>query len=160
MTSKPPVRLTVDRGALIALERVFEAASPAEGCALLLGSTGCSWHLQRIWPTVNNWPEPAERTRRFSLDPREQLLAQRWARDHGLRVLGSAHSHPCTAPMPSRLDLELTVPPALMLIAGREQEPDPSQAKGGWSWGCWWLQEQRDGAPLLAPLQLPWTMAD
>ena len=160
MTSKPPVRLTVDRGALIALERVFDAASPAEGCALLLGSTGCSWYLQRIWPTLNSWPEPTQRACRFSLDPREQLLAQRWARDHDLRVLGSAHSHPGSAPVPSTLDQELTVAPALMLIAGRDQVSASTLAGQGWNWGCWWLPEQREGEPTLAPLQLPWTMAD
>ena len=152
--------MTVDRGALIALVRVFEAASPAEGCALLLGSTGCSWHLQRIWPTLNCWPDPSQRTRRFSLDPREQLLAQRWARAHDLRVLGSAHSHPCSAPVPSTLDQTLTVAPALMLIAGRDQSSASPWEWGGWSWGCWWLQEQFDGEPPLAPLRLPCSMAD
>jgi [CysO sulfur-carrier protein]-S-L-cysteine hydrolase len=152
------VGLTVDRRALTVLERVVEVAAPAEGCALVLGTTGSHWHLDTVWPCCNSWPVEAERRRRFSLDPREQLQAQRWARQRGLAVLGSAHSHPHSAPQPSRLDRRLCVPPALMLIGGR----DGQAAGGGWLWRCWWLQEA-DAAwakadPDPRALQLPWRM--
>lgn len=154
--SIPPVRLTVDRRALITLERVFSAAAPAEGCALLLGSGGHDWHLLRIWPALNSWPDPQERERRFSLDPREQLLAQRWARERGLQVLGAAHSHPAAAPHPSATDLALTVAPALLLIGGRPAVSDPLGAT--WQWACWWLPEVQPGAPATAALPVPWRM--
>lgn len=154
MTSITPVRLTVDRRVLITLGRVFDAAQPWEGCALLLGQPGSHTHLQQIWPCLNSWPDGPERTRRFSVDPREQLLAQRWARQRGLAVLGSAHSHPQSAAIPSRLDQELTVAPALMLIGGRPQDRPQSH----WDWAFWWLEEPAADAVNPAPTPLPWTM--
>ena len=153
MAAITPVQLTVDRHALTVLGRVFDAARPAEGCALLLGTTGQSWHLRHVWPCLNVWPQPAQRTRRFSLDPREQLLAQRWARQRGLVVLGAGHSHPSSAPVPSAVDRALTLAPALLLIAGLN-----SSAAPGWSWGCWWLPESEPGDPPAMPQRLPWTM--
>lgn len=160
--------MTVDRRALITLARVFSAVEPAEGCALLLGSGGRDWHLQRIWPVLNSWPRPQERNRRFSLDPREQLLAQRWARDRDLRVLGCAHSHPGADPCPSATDLALTVAPALMLIGGRPIASAPAGSCGpgrdqsssywGWNWACWWLPEAGPGEPSPMALPVAWRM--
>lgn len=152
MTAFAPVRLTVDRHALTVLGQVFDAALPAEGCALLLGTTGPCWHLRQVWPCLNVWPRPTERTRRFSLDPREQLLAQRWARQRGLVVLGAGHSHPCSAAVPSAIDRALTVAPALLWIAGRGGEGS------GWCCQSWWLPASEPGDPPVAPLRLPWTM--
>ncbi|MFM1812594.1 MAG: hypothetical protein RLZZ336_1532 [Cyanobacteriota bacterium] len=153
MAAITPVRLTVDRHALTVLGRVFDAARPAEGCALLLGTTGPSWHLRQVWPCLNVWPRPAERLRRFSLDPREQLLAQRWARQRGLVVLGAAHSHPRSAPIPSVVDRALTLAPALLLIAG-----PGAKASSGWRWDSWWLPASEPGNPPAEPQRLPWTM--
>ena len=156
MAAITPVRLSVDRHALTVLGRVFDAALPAEGCALLLGTTGPSWHLRQVWPCLNVWPRPAERPRRFSLDPREQLLAQRWARQRGLVVLGAGHSHPRSAPVPSAVDCALTVAPALLLIAG--QGGTGTGTGTGWSWDSWWLPASEPGDPPDAPQRLPWTM--
>ena len=127
MAAIPPAHLLVDRQALTVLQRVMAAARPAEGCALLLGSTGLSWRLQLVWPCLNCWPEPGERGMRFALDPREQLLAQRWARQRGLQVLGCAHSHPRSAAVPSATDLALTLAPTLLLIEGQDLQ-----------WRGWW----------------------
>ena len=152
MAAITPVRLTVDRHALTVLSRVLDAALPAEGCALLLGTTGPRWHLRQVWPCLNVWPRPSERHRRFSLDPREQLLAQRWARQRGLVVLGAGHSHPCSAPVPSAVDCALTLAPALLLIAGQDGKTR------GWSWEFWWLPGSEPGDFPAAPQRLPWTM--
>ena len=59
-----------------------------------------------------------ERQCRFRIDPREQLLAQKWARARGLEVLGSLHSHPASPPLPSATDRSMTFAPTLMLIRG------------------------------------------
>lgn len=106
------------------------AARPAEGCALLLGITGPNWHVQLVWPALNRWPIATERCRRFGLDPREQLVAQRWGRQRRLQVLGCAHSHPSSAAVPSAVDRALTLAPALMLIRGHQGE-----------WRSWWLSD-------------------
>ena len=126
----------------------FRAAAPEEACALLLGRrVGSLWRLERLWPCRNAWAEPSERSQRFAIDPREQLLAQKWARGLGLELLGSAHSHPASAPLPSTTDLALTASPALMLIWGPLQ---PAAAAGP---RCWWLDD-----PPAAPRALEWTM--
>jgi len=157
VTSNSPVRLTVDQRVLITLARVFAAAEPWEGCALLLGDPGPCTHVRQIWPCLNVWPVRAERHRRFALDPREQLQAQRWSRRQGLAVLGSAHSHPCGQPRPSRLDLALTVAPALVLIAARDRAAQPDQ---DWVWQFWWLDDPDARGQAARVVPLPWTMAD
>jgi [CysO sulfur-carrier protein]-S-L-cysteine hydrolase len=145
VTSFPPTDLAADAGLLIVLGRLLAAAHPEEGCVLLLGDGGSPvWRLQRLWPCCNVWPEPVERRERFAIDPREQLVAQRWARDRGWQVLGVAHSHPTTAAVPSRTDCNLCVPPALLVIQGEEGDLR-----------AWWLA---DGDRQLR--QLPWRMED
>ena len=57
-----------------------------------------------------------DRRSRFLVDPREQLAAQRWARDRHQRCLGVAHSHPASAPVPSPQDRRLGQTESLMLI--------------------------------------------
>ena len=88
-----------------------------------------------------------------ALDPREQLVAQRWARERGLVVLGSAHSHPLSRPEPSALDQELCFAPALMLIGAPAQQP------GGWAFAFWWVDDGMAGLPP-EPRRLPWRMVD
>ena len=124
------------------------AAAPEEGCALLLGGRD-PWCVRRIWPCLNAWDPPAERRRRFALDPREQLLAQKWARSRGLVVLGSAHSHPLSEPVPSALDRSLAFTPTLMLILGQGGPEGESRHLA-----CWWLPEHG------SPRRLAWRMVD
>ena len=115
---------------------------------MLLGThSGELLLLQQVWPCCNAWPEVSERHQRFGIDPREQLLAQRWARHKDLAVLGFAHSHPSSAPVPSATDRKYCFAPALMLIQGLEQAAAPPTLAG------WWIAG--DGAE---PLRLPWRM--
>ena len=163
MAAIPPEFLVVGRRQLTVLGRVMGAARPAEGCALLLGTTGISWQLELVWPCLNAWPQAAKRTHRFALDPREQLLAQRWARQRGLQVLGCAHSHPSSAPMPSALDRELTLAPALLLIAGSlglAGDLQTGPPAGGWHWACWWLPEAPFAGCSGEAMPVPWRMVD
>ena len=108
-----------------------------------------AWEIRLIWPCLNVWEPAVERTRRFLLDPREQLLAQRWGRQRGLQVLGSAHSHPCSDPVPSATDLELAFAPTLQLIASPLVD---------WAPACWWLTLGPGDRP--APRPLRWRMVD
>jgi proteasome lid subunit RPN8/RPN11 len=124
---------------------LLAAAAPQEGCALLLGTRQAGsglWRLRRLWPCLNVWPRLDERRRRFAIDPREQLLAQRWGRQRGLEVLAHAHSHPQSPPEPSRTDRRLCLTPALLLIQG----PSGEQR-------LWWLAADRAPA-----LPVPWRM--
>ncbi|MCP9933929.1 M67 family metallopeptidase [Cyanobium sp. Candia 9D4] len=141
--------MCLGRQALTVLEAVLLAAAPEEGCALLLGRRD-PWRIDHVWPCLNAWEPPPERRRRFALDPREQLQAQKWARARGLTVLGSAHSHPRSAPLPSALDRSLAFAPTLMLILGQADGPAAAPADGGtqWSLACWWLPEHGPPRPL------------
>ena len=148
MNPETPAELCLGRQALTVLEAVLVAAAPEEGCALLLGGRD-PWCVRRIWPCLNVWDSPAERRRRFALDPREQLLAQKWARSRGLVVLGSAHSHPLSEPVPSALDRSLAFGPTLMLILGQGDPQGESRRLA-----CWWLPEHG------SPRRLAWRMVD
>ncbi len=105
--------------------------------------------IRLIWPCLNVWEPAAERVRRFRLDPREQLLAQRWARERELQVLGAAHSHPCSDPVPSATDLALAFAPTLQLILSPLTDWEPA---------CWWLENQDEERPTPRPLR--WRMVD
>ena len=152
MVAPTPARVRADRHCLIVLEGVLRAAEPLEGCALLLGTqAGSTLTLQRIWPCCNGWQPAAERHQRFQLDPREQLLAQRWARQRGLQVLGSAHSHPSSPAVPSATDRRLCLGPTLMLIrSGLNTTTSALRA--------WWLLEAAEGE-LAAVDELPLRIA-
>ena len=152
---------------------MLRAAEPHEGCALLLGRQhDADLALERIWPCCNSWQPAEQRSKRFLLDPREQLQAQRWARDHQLQVIGAAHSHPTSPAVPSRTDRELCLGPTLMLIrTGLEASCDGVGNAGQISaikrependapllqpWRAWWLPEA-SGEP---PQELPLLLAD
>ncbi|MFM7732903.1 MAG: M67 family metallopeptidase [Cyanobium sp.] len=158
--SVTPAELQIDRQALTVLRTVLAQSAPREGCALLLGErsrgpAGEIWRLRRIWPCLNAWEPAEERLRRFRIDPREQLLAQKWGRRRGLEVLGAAHSHPAGPPTLSATDLALTLGPTLMLILAGGTAPE-RLAEG--ELGCWWLPDpQQPGA---APRPLVWRMED
>ena len=146
MTAPAPDHLRVDGHCLIVLERTLQAALPEEGCALLVGRiSGTSLELHWVWPCCNCWEPAQERDHRFQLDPREQLLAQRWAREKELHVIGAAHSHPSSPAIPSATDLEHCFGPTLMLIrSGLEQNP----------WRAWWISgEEGPSEPRELPLR-------
>ena len=158
MSVSAPGSILIRTQALTVLQRVLAAALPSEGCALLLGEIGGAaaappdpgrWRLQRVWPCLNVWEPPGERCRRFAIDPREQLLAQRWGRERGLQVLGSAHSHPLSPARPSARDHALAFTPCLQLILSPIQD---------WAPRCWWLEGGAAGAA--SSRSLPWTMEE
>ena len=120
------------------------AVKPEGGCALLIGDERQSssfkekniLRVQMIWPCCNVWqinilklPEYSKemntsknnicsKKNRFAIDPREQLLAQRWARKRNWRIIGSAHSHPDGEPIPSLIDDYWTFASGLSIIIG------------------------------------------
>ncbi|MEX0587998.1 MAG: M67 family metallopeptidase [Cyanobium sp.] len=150
MISQTPEEIRAGLGLLTVLRRILVAAEPQEGCALLLGERldepfNQAWRLQRVWPCCNVWPMLQERSRRFAIDPREQLLAQKWGRVRGLELLGSAHSHPSGVAVPSSTDCRLSALPAMMVILGAGNQ--------GLELVGWWIPE-----PPAPPQRLPWRM--
>ncbi|MGB1416216.1 MAG: M67 family metallopeptidase [Synechococcus sp.] len=126
----PPTLIRFDGGCLTVLRSDLAAVAPEEGCALLLGGQAPdrSVCVQTIWPCRNVWALSDQRHRRFALDPREQIAAQRWARLRCLRVVGVAHSHPDGGQQPSELDCALADPALVTVILDRSGAP-----------AAWWL---------------------
>lgn len=139
----PPTLIRFHGGCLTVLRADLAAVAPEEGCALLLGSQAedRSVSVQTIWPCRNVWMQPQERYRRFALDPREQIAAQRWARTRALRVLGAAHSHPHSGHQPSENDRALADPKPITVILDASGTP-----------AAWWLPP---GQPVVSvPVQV------
>ncbi len=139
---KKPRLIHFKDDSLMILKSSLLAASPEEGCALLIGQQQQAHPLKpsiqtsicMIWPCMNVWetnalnfPESTLRDQiksqsnhskanRFAIDPREQLNAQRWARAHEFLILGNAHSHPKGDAVPSLIDKSWTFSSGIMAI--------------------------------------------
>ena len=130
------------------------AVSPQEGCALLLGESAAEPTVRFVWPCCNVWnpgfggfsdvittdgdqaPASPSRRSRFALDPREQIAAQKWSRQRGWRILGSAHTHPGGKPVPSAVDRQWAAGEGVMLIDA-----------GAAGVRAWWLRGGGQGMP-------------
>ena len=127
-----------------ALSRYLKAAEPAEGCAILIGNKKSSgsknkntfWEIKHIWNCRNIWGLRESRLidqntyrlnnkkiiqistrKRFEIDAKDQIAAQKWSRENGYEVLCCAHSHPVGENIPSKIDLSLHSSPGLMVIS-------------------------------------------
>ena len=86
------------------------ADAPNECCGFLLGATDT---ILEATPATNLTPSPT----RYRVDPRDHFAVIRRARTEGLTVVGTYHSHPATAAVPSASDLaEATYPEYLCVI--------------------------------------------
>ena len=129
------------------LSRYLKAVEPKEGCAILIGEKKSSrtdnknnfWEIKHIWNCRNIWGQqesklinqntctlanqkiiPLSTKNRFEIDPKDQISAQRWARENKLQVLCCAHSHPIGENRPSEMDLFLHQSPGVMVIANNK----------------------------------------
>ena len=102
---------------LAAVEEQARAAFPAECCGLLVGRRrgGGRASVGRVEACVNR---SVDRDRRFTISPEALLATYRRARDRGEQVLGTYHSHPGSAAVPSESDRESAWPGASYLIVG------------------------------------------
>lgn len=80
---------------------------PCEACGYLLGHDDTAEHNYAMTNTDHS-PE------HFSLDPREQFAAMRYARSHGLNIVGNWHSHPSSPSRPSQEDIRLANDPSIV----------------------------------------------
>ncbi len=157
-----PISVEFTNDCLSVLTQSLLAVTPQEGCALLIGNckeSTClpkknTLHIQMIWPCCNIW-EPGifdlveikremnnsikdelSKNNRFAIDPREQLLAKKWASKHDQIVLGCAHSHPHGDAIPSPTDCVWAFSPGLMVIVGRFGEIR-----------AWWIKKEKTFQP-------------
>lgn len=94
--------IALSRGHVKAIRDHAREAYPEEGCGMLLGSAGDPKRVSEIRRAVN--VAETNRTRRYVIDPRAILAADRDARRIGQEILGFYHSHPDHPPRPSAFD--------------------------------------------------------
>ncbi len=92
------------------IESEGAAAYPNECCGILIGrDVGTAGEkrrvVDRLEPGTNAF-EADEQYHRFSIDPRQQMKAERAAEAEGKVVLGFYHSHPDHPARPSEYDRE------------------------------------------------------
>ncbi|HJW27997.1 MAG TPA: M67 family metallopeptidase [Saprospiraceae bacterium] len=87
----------------------LESAYPYEACGFLLGSDNQRVrHITAFLVAENKSLE--NHRRRFVIDPKDYLEAERYADDHHLQLLGIYHAHPDHPAVPSIHDLEFAQP--------------------------------------------------
>ena len=126
------------------LSRYLKATEPKEGCAILIGEKKSSvidkknhfWEIKHIWNCYNIWGHKESKLihqntftfpnkkniqlstkNRFEIDAKDQIAAQKWARENDLEILCCAHSHPIGENKPSKIDLFQHKSPGLMVIS-------------------------------------------
>ncbi len=102
---------------LAEVERRAAAAFPEECCGLLLGraEAGETVRIRAVRACVN---QASDQRSRFTISPEALLGAYRSARDRGETVVGTYHSHPGGAAVPSEVDRQSAWPGASYLIVG------------------------------------------
>lgn len=126
-----PSVLQIPQAVYEAILRQARAELPAECCGLLAG-----WRDESVARVVQHYPlvnELASATE-FRSEPRCLFDAIRDLERRGLEVLAVYHSHPTSAPIPSRKDLTLNYSPDVvnLIISLQHQQPE---MRG------WWLRE-------------------
>ena len=107
-TLSMPFRLQVPESVLAAMMAQAVAEQPNECCGLLAGvleatelATTPIGRVVTRFPLVNELASPT----RYCSEGRSLLNADKAMRTGGLQLLAIYHSHPTTAPIPSRTDL-------------------------------------------------------
>jgi [CysO sulfur-carrier protein]-S-L-cysteine hydrolase len=126
-----PFRLEVPRAVFEAILEQARAELPNECCGLLAGTVEDEvGRVVERYALVNELASPVE----FVSEDRSHFVADKDMRRKGLDVLAVYHSHPTTAPVPSRKDLarnySVDVVNLIISLAG----PEPV-VRG------WWLTE-------------------
>lgn len=118
-----------------------ESAYPYECCGFLVGALEEGVKIiSQVWPAENERGGEEQR-RRYLIEPRTVLEAERRADREGVQILGIYHSHPDHPGEPSAFDLEHAWPFYSYIIV----EVRSGQAKKPL---CWLLREDRSGFEL------------
>lgn len=125
--------LTLAHGVRAAIEQHGREAYPHECCGALLGEGDV---VRAVHPLPNVTTEGPRR--RFRVDDKDYLAAERKAAATGLSLLGFYHSHPDHPAEPSQYDLDHAFPTFVYPILSVQQgEPAALRA--------WRLRDDRSG---------------
>ena len=143
--------VTLPDALLAELRATCEATYPAEACGLLLGrASDGAVRVERLVAALNLDPRPD----RFRVDPKDFAKADSVARDAGLEIVGTYHSHPDRAERPSAADLAAAQPGWSHVIVSVRGNGRTGTAFGATSWrvvedqiGRRLVEERLRGAP-------------
>lgn len=92
---------------------------PEECCGILLGTPGAGGGgaTLKLAVRAENTADVATRAKRYLIDPRAILDADKIARAVNLEIVGFYHSHPDHPAVPSYTDLSLAWPDYIYIIA-------------------------------------------
>lgn len=138
-----PEQLHLPRKFYIAMVEHAQAERPNECCGILAGVRDCDVLRVEAWyPLVNEAASPTE----YLSEPRSMFDAIKAMRPSGHEILAIYHSHPTSAPIPSRTDLARNYSEDVVNLIVSLQGPDPT-VRG------WWLSA--DGFA-----EAEWTVVD
>lgn len=102
-----------------------QAEQPHECCGLLAGPSPAV--VTHRYPLINDLASAVE----YLSDPKSMFDAVRDMRRHGIDVVAVYHSHPTSAPVPSRTDLERNYSPEVVnfIISLKNAVPE---VRGWW----------------------------
>ncbi len=107
--------LTIPRKLLAAIDAHLERSYPSEGCGFLLGTTNpCAVRDHLTVP--NRREKDGAAATRYLITPNDFRDAERRAAELGLELIGTYHSHPDVAAVPSDYDREYAWPTYRYLI--------------------------------------------
>lgn len=128
----PFTRLVIPEEICSELNAHARESAPLECCGLLAGRIVDGVGAVSVcYPIENVVRSPTE----YETDAREMMFAFRAMRERGIELLAIYHSHPASAPVPSRRDIERntygeTAAHVIVGLAGAEAEVR-----------AWWLTE-------------------
>lgn len=111
--------ITITRSAYESILHQAKQEAPMEACGYLLGND--RENATENYPMTNI--DHSEE--HFSLDPKEQFAAIKYARQNGMKVLGNWHSHPASPSRPSEEDIRLAYDPSILyfILSLAAEEP-------------------------------------
>lgn len=90
------------------------AEAPIESCGYALGQADSEGNLTITYNYRLDNIDHAEE--HFTMDPKQQFAAIKYARTNGLKVIGNWHSHPASPSRPSEEDKRLAFDPNILYL--------------------------------------------
>jgi proteasome lid subunit RPN8/RPN11 len=124
---KPALFLVCNEMIELAAEQITEMREhaerdyPFECCGLLLGKFHAERKTVAQTYAISNAREEEAKRNRFLIRPEELMKGERYAREHGVEVVGFYHSHPDDRAVPSQYDLEHAWPTYSYIVVAVEQ---------------------------------------
>lgn len=104
------MRLKLPESCRKQIEKHAERTFPEECCGAMLGHDRDDGVREIVEILEIDNTKDENRRRRFLIDPKEVLHAEKRARDQGMDVLGIYHSHPDHPSQPSEFDRDHAMP--------------------------------------------------